>query len=169
MKRAWMSAGLFLLVASGGQAQIPEKFENLQVLPQTITRPELVAVMRSFATALGVRCVHCHVGEDNPNLTGIDFKSDERPTKRTAREMMRMVADINQRLSGVPDRSAPVNATCVTCHRGFVRPIALEDTLHRALTARGVQAALADYDSLRSRFHGRAAFDFGFGSLNGLA
>ena len=80
-----------------------------------------------------------------------------------------MVGDINQRLAGLPERSAPVNASCVTCHRGFVRPIALEDTLHRALTARGVQAALADYDSLRSRFHGRATFDFGFGSLNGLA
>jgi hypothetical protein len=169
MKQAWLSAGLFLLLGGNLEAQIPERFENLQVLPQTTTRPELVAVMRSFATGLGVRCVHCHVGEDNPNLTGIDFKSDAKPAKRTAREMMRMVADINQRLAALPERSAPVNASCVTCHRGFVRPIALEDTLHRAIAARGAQAALAEYDTLRSRFHGRATFDFGFTSLHTLA
>ena len=128
MKRACLSAGLFLLLGGTVKAQIPERFENLQVLPQTTTRPELVALMRSFATGLGVRCVHCHVGEDSPNLSGIDFKSDAKPAKRTAREMMRMVADINQRLAALPERPAPVNASCVMCHRGSARPILLVDT-----------------------------------------
>ena len=85
MKRALMSAVLVLVVAAGAEAQIPERFENLQVLPQTTTRPELVAVMRSFATALGVRCVHCHVGEDSPNLTATSSRMNGRPSARRAR------------------------------------------------------------------------------------
>jgi len=53
-----------LLTASPARAEIPDEFTNLEVLPEDITRGELVSIMRGFAGALGVRCNHCHVGED---------------------------------------------------------------------------------------------------------
>lgn len=69
-------------------AQIPDAFENLQLLPKDINKGQLVGTMRGWATALGVRCTHCHVGPDN--LVGMDFASDDKPTKRTARKMLEM-------------------------------------------------------------------------------
>jgi hypothetical protein len=45
-------AGAF---ASPALAQIPTKFTNLEVLPKDIPRAELIATMRGFAGALGVR------------------------------------------------------------------------------------------------------------------
>ena len=63
----------------------PERFSNLQVLPQDISLGELVATMRGFASALGVRCNHCHVGTDPDDLSTFQFPSDEKYTKRKAR------------------------------------------------------------------------------------
>src|SRR5207253_842020 len=87
---------LSLALTTPGEAQIPETFKNLQVLPKDIPARELVMTMRSYASALGVRCAHCHVGADRPELAGADFASDEREAKRTARLMMRMVKAINE-------------------------------------------------------------------------
>jgi len=84
------------------RAQVPEKFSNLQILPKDITREDLVREMRGFAGALGVRCVYCHKGEDNPGLKDVDFASDARGTKKTARAMMRMVYAINTDHVGPP-------------------------------------------------------------------
>jgi hypothetical protein len=102
------------------QNPIPEKFTNLKILSPTITRAELVPVMRSFAMNLGVRCEHCHVGEGN-DLSKFDFASDARPAKATARKMLTMVASVNQAL-GV-DAGAARKVTCFTCHRGAVKPL----------------------------------------------
>ena len=85
-------AALGLLVAASmlAEAQIPQTFKNLQALPKDIPRAELVSTMRGVAGGLGVRCTHCHVGPDN--LEGMDFASDEKPTKRAARLMIRWSA-----------------------------------------------------------------------------
>jgi tetratricopeptide (TPR) repeat protein len=148
-------------LAAPAAGQIPQRFENLQVLPKDIARDSLLSIMRGFSFALGVRCVHCHVGEDSPTLAGVDFKSDDRAPKRTAREMLRMVADINTRLAALPPREAPLQVRCMTCHRGIHRPITLEDSLYRIVSASGGAAAVTGYDSLRAEWHGQAAFDFG--------
>ena len=152
-----------LLGGLAGQAgaQIPDRFENLKVLRSDIARDSLLSIMRGFSFALGVRCVYCHVGEDNPTLQGVDFKSDERAPKRSAREMLRMVAEVNTRLQGLPPRESPLEVRCVTCHRGVPRPIPLEDSLYRVVASSGGAAALAAYDSLRAAYYGGAAFDFG--------
>ena len=143
-------------------AQIPERFENLEFFPADVARDTLLATMRGFSFALGVRCVYCHVGEDSPTLAGVDFKSDEKRTKRTAREMLRMVADINGRsLAALPERSDPVAVRCATCHRGIPRPIPLEDTLYRIAAGGDGRKSVAAYDSLRATYYGRASFDFG--------
>jgi hypothetical protein len=68
----------------------PQAFTNLKVLPKEIPRAELVATMRGFAGALGVRCTHCHVGPDD--LQGMDFATDEKPAKQVARTMLRALA-----------------------------------------------------------------------------
>ncbi len=102
------------------QNPIPEKFTNLKVLPATITRQELVPVMRDFAMQLGVRCEHCHVGEGN-DLSKFDFASDAKPTKATARKMWTMVMSVNETLGVEPGGAKKV--TCYTCHRGSIRPL----------------------------------------------
>ena len=58
------------------------------------------------------------------------FASDERQTKRTAREMMRMMGRINgELLPAITARGTPpVEVQCITCHRGAPRPLMLEDT-----------------------------------------
>jgi hypothetical protein len=161
MKRLLVSV-IIAAAPAAALAQVSETFENLQVLPKDIARDSLLATMRGFSFALGVRCVYCHVGEDNPTLAGVDFKSDERLAKRTAREMLRMVAEINTRITALPERESPLSVRCMTCHRGISRPIALEDTLYRIAAGGGSGAVMvAAYDSLRSRYFGRAAFDFG--------
>jgi photosynthetic reaction center cytochrome c subunit len=97
---------------------------NLQVLPKTITKPELVNAMRGFTRALGVRCEFCHVGEGN-DLSTFDFASDDKRQKRNARVMLRMAGDINAKLADIPEpRPTDTPAvTCFTCHRGQQKPL----------------------------------------------
>lgn len=130
-------------------AQIPETFTNLQVLPKDTSRRDLVGIMRRVATNLGVRCNHCHVGPDD--LQGMDFATDERPTKKAAREMFRMLNGINAAVKALParDRARP-EVTCATCHRGAQRPpLPLEDELIRAVREGGAAAAAARFEELR--------------------
>ncbi len=86
----------------------PDSLTNLKVLPRDITVREIVGVMRGFASGLGVRCIHCHVGDDPNDLGSTDFVSDDRVQKRKAREMIKMVNQINRNLlANLPDRSDP--------------------------------------------------------------
>jgi tetratricopeptide (TPR) repeat protein len=150
------------------RAQIPETFKNLELLPKDISRPELVSVMRSYASALGVRCAHCHVGAEAPDLKGADFASDSKEEKRIARLMMKMVRDINDgHLSKLgPDHALRVE--CVTCHRGLASPRTLAAELGGVLETKGSEAAVARYRELRASSYGRGGYDFGQGTLNGL-
>ncbi len=63
MKNLFLFVIMILFFATSVNAQIPDKFENLQVLPKEISKPELMENMKSFALGLGVRCHFCHVGE----------------------------------------------------------------------------------------------------------
>ena len=76
---------------AAASAQIPEKFENLRFFPTDIPRDSLLQVMRGFSFALGVRCQYCHTGGDAVSFQGVDFASDDKPQKRNARFMLRMV------------------------------------------------------------------------------
>jgi hypothetical protein len=97
---------------------------NLKVLSKTISKADLVATMKGFSLGLGVRCEFCHVGEGN-DLTQFDFASDEKRPKQNARVMLTMVAEINEKLAGIPEpRPAGTPAvTCYTCHRGEKKPL----------------------------------------------
>lgn len=108
----------------------PSEFRNLQILPKTITRPELLAVMRGFTRGLGVRCDHCHA-PTNPPSEHPDFPSDAKEEKRVARVMMQMAGQINgpwmERVEAVEGQSpgakpAQPRVSCWTCHRGKAQP-----------------------------------------------
>ena len=168
-------AGMSVVIGAGlgvwppaAQAQIPKTFTNLQVLPKSIGRPELVSVMRSYATALGVRCAHCHVRADAPDLKGADFASDAKEEKRTARLMFKMVRAINEQHLARLKREPAVRVECVTCHRGLSTPRTLEAELGGVLESKGADAAVARYRELRAAWYGRGGYDFGQGTLNGL-
>jgi tetratricopeptide (TPR) repeat protein len=163
---------LAMLVAHWAHAQQQaERPKNLEVLPADLTRDSVVKIMRFVvASGLGVTCSFCH-GAPNVPFDSIDFASDERQTKRTAREMMRMVARINHELlPAVPGRGTPpIEVQCITCHRGATRPLMLEDTLATVIAAFGTDSAVATYDRLKLKYAGRFAYDFGQRSLNTLA
>lgn len=103
--------------------QWPERIQNAKVLPADIGADRLRDTMRTFAISLGVRCTHCHAGEEGAPLGAIDFASDANPSKETARGMIRMVRHLNR--ENLPAILGPADAprvTCYTCHRGSAEP-----------------------------------------------
>lgn len=150
-------------------AQIPDKFTNLQVLPKDISKDELVSTMRGFASGLGVRCTHCHVGGTATDLTGMKFESDDKKEKKIARAMMAMVREINGPLLKKTGIENPVPVKCATCHHGVMRPESLADILKRDFEKGGADSAKADYLALKAKYYGAAAYDFKPRTLNEVA
>ena len=163
-----------VLCASGAPAQAPGKFPpdslvNVKVIPKNTPVMQVVGMMRNVTGALGVRCQFCHVGQEGMPLAQFDFAKDEKRTKLTARQMMRMVEDINRRLDTLPEHekmTSHVEVTCATCHRGVSRPIPLEQVILETAQAAGADSAGRVYRALRERYYGRAAYDFGEPTLN---
>jgi len=136
-----LALAIALVPAAPTRAQqrwVPPDPMNLQVLPKDIDKRDLVQTMRSFTQALGVRCPFCHVGEEGQDLDTFDFMSDAKKEKTTARTMIRMVMDINEKyLKDVEghDEAGEAGAheearedegpkvTCYTCHRGETHPL----------------------------------------------
>jgi hypothetical protein len=148
----------------------PDSLVNVQVIPKTTPVVQVWGTMRNIAGGLGVQCTFCHVGQDNAPLAQIDFASDQKRNKLVARQMMRLVQEVNRRLDTIPARATPtVVVGCVTCHRGVSRPIPLANIITEAATAAGADSATRLYRSLRERYYGRDAYDFGEGSLNTAA
>lgn len=165
--------GLLGLVAGmSASAQAPGKFPpdslvNVLVIPKTTPVINVVGQMRNITSALGVRCVYCHVGSDSLPIERTDFVSDEKRTKLTARHMMRMVQEINRRVDSIPGRpQPPVVVTCMTCHRGVARPMPLEQLVAEAAVTTNADSAVRAYDALRRRYFGGAAYDFREPTLN---
>ncbi|HEV7396416.1 MAG TPA: c-type cytochrome [Pyrinomonadaceae bacterium] len=104
--------------AEPAQATKPEQgirlaeqvYKNIQVLKGT-PASELESTMAFFSGSLGVKCNYCHT---NP------FEKDEKPTKQTARQMIRMVLELNK-----GSFSGEKAVTCFTCHRGKPLPVSV--------------------------------------------
>jgi hypothetical protein len=159
-----------LLAAQPAGRFPPDSLVNVQVFPKTTPVIQVVGAMRDFAGALGVRCHHCHVGEEGRPLETFDFAVDRKRAKLVARQMMRMTQDINRRLDTIPGRTNPgLQVTCMTCHRGVARPVTLAQLLTDAATAAGTDSAVRAYRALRQRYYGRDAYDFSEFSLNSAA
>ena len=108
--------------------------KNLQVLPKDISREQLLPIMKSFSQGLGVRCTHCHVGEEGKPLSTFDFASDAKKEKVTARKMLVMVHRINEQ------DFKDVKVTCFTCHRGSAHPLKTPPAETPAATPSGAPA-----------------------------
>ncbi len=173
-RRPALTALALLLAAAPARAQgrfPPDSLVNLKFFPATMPVRDLINQMRFFTGALGVRCQYCHVGQEGMPLDSFNFRSDDKRTKLTARVMLEMVRAINtQNLSQIPQRPVPnVEVTCMTCHRGVARPEALDQLMTETITTAGADSAVRMYRALRDRYYGRAAYDFGEQSLNGVA
>ena len=148
----------------------PDSLVNVQVIARSTPVIQVVGMMRNFAGYLGVRCQFCHVGEEGLPLERFDFAKDEKRTKLVARQMMRMVDEINRRLDTIPGRAIPgLQVTCGTCHRGVSRPIPLATLIADATLQAGADSAIRAYRALRARYFGSDAYDFGEFSLNAAA
>lgn len=116
------------------------KWQNLEILPQDISKDGLDSIMDHFTASLGVKCGFCHV--KNIELDKMEFAKDDKPEKHIARKMMLMAIDINrnhfqaieEEMDGVEkDSTAKISedpveymlqyVTCYTCHQGKERPI----------------------------------------------
>ena len=159
-KRVWLTVLAVSLGAGPVSADIPEKFTNLKELNPEISRDELIATMRQFSTALGVRCNFCHMQAENSDE--LDFAADGKEEKDAARVMMRMTKVINgDWISKVAEEGHPsVQVECVTCHRGQPHPRLIEDVLADAYTAGGFDSLQTKYAELRNRYYGSQTFDF---------
>jgi photosynthetic reaction center cytochrome c subunit len=99
------------------QAAPPEKsveqvFKNIKVL-NGMPQSQFYPAMRFMAASLGTQCGFCHVFKNGQ----LDSPADDKPEKQTAREMIKMVLDINKTLAqGNP------TVSCYMCHRGRTSP-----------------------------------------------
>ena len=85
-------------------------FKNIQVLTG-MPAANLQGAMSFIASSLNVDCDYCHVQ---------DFGSDRQPAKGRAREMIRMVRQLNQ--ASFQGRDV---VNCFTCHQGHPTPVAM--------------------------------------------
>ena len=105
---------------------LPPAPKNLKVLPADITPKDLLAVMKTFSNAMGVRCVYCHVaGSDSSDMSTYNFASDRKEHKETTRAMLKYTDDVNASFpKGVGDEppAGQQRVTCYTCHQAKRQP-----------------------------------------------
>ena len=148
----------------------PDSLVNVQVFAKNTPVVQVWGQMRNIAGGLGVECTFCHVGLEGARLEQIDFASDQKRNKLVARQMMRMVQEVNRRIDSIPSRPTPgVTVSCATCHRGVSRPVPLTTIIAEVATAAGPDSAIRAYRSIRDRYYGRDAYDFGELTLNSAA
>jgi len=91
---------------------VDQVFKNIKVL-NGMPQSRLYPAMRFMAASLGFQCGSCHIIRNGV----IDAAVDDKPEKQTARQMIKMVIDINNTLfQGNP------TVSCYTCHRGQRAP-----------------------------------------------
>ena len=98
-------------------------FRNIHIpwLKNTPAGTFLSIMEGEYSAALGVGCLHCHVGGD--------FSKDDKRPKRAAREMAAMHYEINQQLAKMKNLEPKPEdrfINCATCHRGSVDPHSIE-------------------------------------------
>ena len=160
---------------------------NLKVLPKDTSQQDVLALMQTFTRGLGVQCTYCHSEQTAPLLSAeeqaaqaaappvagrgrgrgrggpqIDFASDEKRQKQTARVMLAMTNDINARLAAAIHKPAAdiTRVQCATCHRGITNPQQLSDLLRQTMLGKGEGAAVVQYRELRQAYLNSGAYDF---------
>src|SRR5262252_122306 len=92
----------------------------------------------------------------------MDFASDDRRQKQTARVMLAMTNALNAKLDAAVHKPAAeiTHVQCMTCHRGVTNPAQLSDLLRQTMLGKGEGAAVAQYRELRQRYLDTGAYDF---------
>jgi hypothetical protein len=93
----------------GGGRGGPQPPKNIQVL-KDVPPDQINLTMQYIAASLGVQCNYCHVQGQND--------SDDKETKKIARDMMKMVDKLNTTFfEGKP------RVSCASCHNGRAKPV----------------------------------------------
>jgi outer membrane lipoprotein-sorting protein len=108
-------------------------YKNINQLKGTPAE-QLMPAMQVIASSLGVECSFCHV-TGKPEL-------DDKPQKKTAREMMAMVASINQ-----GSFAGRQQVSCYSCHHGSADPASVPPVLESDASARGETSAASTVGS----------------------
>src|ERR1044072_7599106 len=90
--------------------QVEKNIKVLTGMPDS----QLIPVMNFFSASMGRRCNYCHVN----NQGQWDYASDAKPEKTAARDMIKLVMDINK----TTERLKLDPVSCYTCHRGRTSP-----------------------------------------------
>jgi len=97
---------------------------NLKVLPKDLTGEQVHEIMEKWEAELGAGCKTCHTATKELGPNGkprLNFADDSKEEKQTARQMYKMVEEINASyISKIDSSGDPV--TCGTCHRGHLGP-----------------------------------------------
>jgi len=104
----------------------------------------------------------------------MDFASDEKASKRTARAMLEMSRSINREfLKGLPileDGERAQVVSCHTCHRGQQKPPRqIQVVLSEVYSESGIDAAIAEYLRLRDEQFGSGRYDFRASKVTSMA
>ncbi|HSY49262.1 MAG TPA: c-type cytochrome [Thermoanaerobaculia bacterium] len=91
--------------------------KNVMVLTN-LSDAQISLAMNNMSASLGVRCDFCHV--EDPQTKHLDFPNDAKEEKKTGREMIRMVLEINEKNF----KGRPI-VGCYTCHLGKESPAAM--------------------------------------------
>ena len=117
MQRSKWIFGSFLILPvvfflqSDVSAEVPDTFQNLQLLPADITKAELKGIMNGFTEQLGVKCTFCHTLDE--------YHLDDNKHKVIARDMIRLVENLRENVGTYfPKDTEPGKIACWTCHRG---------------------------------------------------
>ncbi len=127
MKKTVTIVLLFIVIVASSFAVTSSdepRYRNVKVLPKNIQKQQMDSVMRHFTVALGVKCNHCHVF--NQEQKAMDFASDANEHKGVARQMIKMTNKLNSKYFDVKagkDLSAKLEVTCYTCHNGKTDPV----------------------------------------------
>lgn len=102
---------LLFLAGHDASADMPDTFQNLQVLPEDISKDELKEVMNGFTEMLDVKCSYCHIVDE--------YHKDDKDHKKITRDMIRLVQHLRDSIGTYfPEDTEPDTITCWTCHRG---------------------------------------------------
>ncbi|MDP9361702.1 MAG: c-type cytochrome [Acidobacteriota bacterium] len=112
MRKLVLAIALAITLFEAVAARAEQK--NVQLLTN-LSDWKLGLVMDNVAASLGVHCDFCHVRNEQTKTW--DFPNDAKQEKKTAREMIRMVLDLNEKNF----HGRPV-VGCYTCHLGHENP-----------------------------------------------
>jgi photosynthetic reaction center cytochrome c subunit len=146
------------LLAAAAAAGLSPQFVHAQVAPDAKTAEQtyknitqltgtpadqLQPAMQFIAASLGVDCTFCHVQGK--------YEADDKPAKKTARDMMAMTAAINAN-----SFHGQRQITCYSCHRGATHPVntpaVLESDAVHPVAAAAAPSAAVTVDQILERY-----------------